>query len=302
MSYALLFSGQGTQHAQMLPWLDGVPAVQEALDGLARALGGPWRSRLEGSACRSSNAIAQPLIVGTALAAWQALQGLLPQPPQAVAGYSVGELAAFAAAGAYAPAEALALAQQRAQLMDCAVAGHNTGLLAIAAITEAEVLAACPELECAIRIASDSNVFGGAGAALMQAERTLKRRARFKRIRVKLASHTSWMRRASHAFAQHVDAVGVRAPQCPVALNASGRTTRDARALASGLAAQVAQTVQWGSCMAAIAERRPACVLEIGGGQALARMWTARHAPIPARSLDEFESVEAAADWLRRHL
>jgi [acyl-carrier-protein] S-malonyltransferase len=298
MRYAVLFSGQGTQHPQMLPWLESAQVAQPLLGHLAECVGADWRALLAADACRASNALAQPLIVGTATAAWAALRPLLPQAPEVVAGYSVGEVAAFAAAGAYPPQQASAMAQRRASLMDAAVQGSETGMLAISAVAEAEVLSACPGLECAIRIDPDNNIFGGAREALAEAERRLQHRAQFKRICVALASHTSWMRSAAEAFQPLVEAVGLRAPECAIALNATGATSRNARVLGSALAAQVATCVEWGACMAAIAERKPGCVIEIGGGNALARMWTARHPGIPARSLDEFRSVEGAAAWI----
>jgi [acyl-carrier-protein] S-malonyltransferase len=53
--------------------------------------------------------------------------------------------------------------------------------------------------------------------------------------------------------------------------------------------------------MDAIAAQRVSAVLEIGPGQALARMWQDRHAEVPARSADEFRSAPAIAAWLERH-
>jgi [acyl-carrier-protein] S-malonyltransferase len=301
MSYAVLFSGQGTQHAQMLPWLDGAPAAQPVLAHLGTCVRGDWRALLAADRCRASNALAQPLIVGTALAAWAALRPLLSQAPAVMAGYSVGELAAFAAAGAYAPHQAIALAQQRAALMDVAVEGADTGMVAISAMLEADVLSACAGMECAIRIDPDNNVFGGDRNALVEAQRVLQHRARFKPICVALASHTSWMRSAADAMRAVVEAIGLRPPECPVALNAIGATSRNARVLGSALAAQLAQCVQWGACMAAVEERKPACVIEIGGGSTLARMWAARYPHVPARSVGDFRSAEGAAAWILAH-
>lgn len=302
MGYALLFSGQGTQHPQMFPWIDAAPAAQPVLRVLEECIGGNWRALLTADACRASNALAQPLIVGTALAAWAALRPLLAQPPQAVAGYSIGEVAACAAAGAFTPEQAIPLARQRASLMDAAVAGVDTGLLAISAVPEADVLALCPGLECAIRIAADNNLFGGTRAALAQAEEALRGRATFKRICVALASHTSWMRSASLEFGKLLETSPMHPLECAIALNATGATTRNARVLRAALAAQLSQCVEWDACMAAVAERQPACVLEIGGGQTLARMWSARYPQIPARSLDDFRSAAGAASWIARQM
>jgi [acyl-carrier-protein] S-malonyltransferase len=54
--------------------------------------------------------------------------------------------------------------------------------------------------------------------------------------------------------------------------------------------------------MEAIAERQVACVLEIGAGSALAKMWNERYPDIPARSLDEFQHPQGAVQWVERHL
>jgi [acyl-carrier-protein] S-malonyltransferase len=47
--------------------------------------------------------------------------------------------------------------------------------------------------------------------------------------------------------------------------------------------------------------RRVGCVLEIGPGAALARMWNQRFPDVPARSVDEFRSRSAIVDWVKRH-
>lgn len=301
MSYALLFSGQGGQHADMLPWLDEAAAAQPALAALAKVVGLDWRDRLRDPLARATNAFAQPVIVGAAVAAWDTLGPLLDAPPVAVAGYSVGELAAVHAAGALGSVQAIGLAARRGALMDSAVAGLDTALIAVTDAGEADVLAACPGLECAIRIDALHNVFGGARSALDDAQRALAARATVKPLCVALASHTSWMRPAQAGLEHAVREAGLRAADGLVALDATGSTTRDPAVIAQALVAQVAQCVEWGACLAAVAERKPDCVLEIGGGQALSRMWAARFPHIPVRSLDEFRTPEGAAAWIRRH-
>jgi len=48
--------------------------------------------------------------------------------------------------------------------------------------------------------------------------------------------------------------------------------------------------------------RQVVCVLEIGAGSALAKMWNERHPDIPARSIDEFGHPQGAAAWIGRHM
>lgn len=305
MSYALLFSGQASQHPDMLPWLESEPASAGILRPMSDRLGPDWRRALRDPQCRSDNAFAQVLITGTSLAAWAALQDRLPERPAAVAGYSVGELPAFACAGVFSVDQALTLAAQRAALMDQAVAGVTTGLLSVSGIPEAGVLAQCSDLglECAIRVNVNHAIFAGTTAALTQAASLLVAiGAVCKPLEVRVASHSSWMAPAARAFAEVLSEVPFVAASCPIALNASGVLNRQPGALRQALSKQLACTVQWASCMEAIAERKISCVLEVGAGSALARMWNDRYPEIPARSLDDFQQVQGALDWVAKHM
>ena len=80
MSYALVFAGQGNQHPQMMPWLTVEQNPSAALLEMERVVGAAWRTTLENQALRSKGGFAQPLVVGTALAAWAVLKPLLPRP------------------------------------------------------------------------------------------------------------------------------------------------------------------------------------------------------------------------------
>lgn len=304
MSYALLFSGQASQHPDMLPWLESEPAAASTLHDMCLRLGPDWRHVLHDPRSRSDNAFAQTLITGTSLAAWAALQDRLPERPAAVAGYSVGELSAFAAAGVFSTDQALMLAAERAALMDRAVAGLNTGLLSVSGIPEAAVLAQCSHLglECAIRVHVNHSLFAGSTDALAQAALALTViGAVCKILEVRVASHSSWMVPAAHAFADALQEVPFSTPSCPVALSASGVLSRKPGKLRQALSQQLASTVQWASCMEAIAERKISCVLEVGAGSALGRMWEDRYPEIPARAIDDFQHLQGAVDWVAQH-
>jgi [acyl-carrier-protein] S-malonyltransferase len=174
-------------------------------------------------------------------------------------------------------------------------------MLSVAGLPEQLVCEACPQLqlECAIRIAADHVVLAGEDAALQAAQAALAARgATCKRLAVQVPSHTSWMQPAVAAFAQRLEAVPFQPARCPVALNATGATARRADALRAALSQQIGATVQWGDCMDAVAERGPHCVLEIGPGHALARLWTTRHPGIPARSVEDFREAAAVAAWV----
>ncbi|WP_077038179.1 acyltransferase domain-containing protein [Pelomonas sp. KK5] len=277
-SFALMFSGQGSQHPQMLRWLPG----------------GDWRAVLADPERAARNAFAQPLLTRTGLAAWQDLAPRLP-PPAAMAGYSVGELAAFAAAGVFDADAAIELAGLRAAAMDACPPG---GLLAVSGAAQL----AWPGLEIAIRNAPELHILGGPDAALQKAEAAFTARGlRCTRLKVQVASHTSLMRWAARAFAAELAMRPLQPPRHRL-LDSRGDTIRSPISAAATLAAQIDHAVHWDDTLDALQARQPACALEIGPGSALATMWNQRFPGTPARSADEFESAEAVAAWVLARL
>ena len=114
-----------------------------------------------------------------------------------------------------------------------------------------------------------------------------------------MASHTPSMQAASDEFAKTLATLQLRAPRVPLFSNAADRVTNADQA-AKALALQISTTVQWSTCMDQIHARQVRCVLEIGPGAALSRMWNERFPEVPARSVDEFRSASAIVDWVVR--
>jgi len=301
MTVALLFPGQGTQHPSMLGWLESEPAARAVLQRMAAAVGEDWRARSSDPRWSQANAIAQPLVTGVSLAAWAALAPGLPRVV-AVAGYSVGELAACVAAGLLEAGDALGLAVRRVVVMDGCAADGATGLLGVSEVDAADVDAACArwDLDVAIRTGARRCVLGGASAELAQAAVQLAARgARTTALGVRVASHTRAMRAAVPALARELAAVRWRAPRVAWVAGITGTVVRDEAEVQRVLAAQVATTVRWDACMDTVAERRPDAVLEVGPCSSLARLWRERHPAIPVRSCDEFASAREILDWIR---
>ncbi|MDM0111807.1 acyltransferase domain-containing protein [Variovorax sp. J22R133] len=300
MSFALLFCGQGTQHPDMLPWL----VDDERVAAVRAQLGvDDWRRALADAPWAANNANAQTLLTGLALAAWGQLAPLVPTPA-VVAGYSVGELAAFSVAGVFDGDIALSLAPLRAAAMDSSASKTTGGLLAINGLAETALQRLLAETGTAIAIRNgiESVVLGGPVAALERAERMAAAEGgQCTRLRINVASHTSWMREAAEGFAQSLAPIPFQSPRIALFSNATGDRLRDAGSAKAALSAQIAQTVRWDECMENIAARQVRCVLEVGPGQALTRMWNQRYPAIPARACDDFRSAAAIAAWLRSH-
>ena len=304
MSLGLLFPGQGTQHPTLLPWLSQASPQPAALRQLASVLGENWRERLADAAWSADNRVAQSLLTGVSLAAWQVLAPLLPAPA-AVAGYSVGELAAFSVAGVFSAEQALGLAAQRAAVMAACVAGLDTGLLSLSGAPAGWTDSLCQRLGLvlAIRLGPDRCIVGGPVAALGAAEQAAAAAGIHRqRLAVALASHTPWLAPGVAPLAKLLAALPFARPQAVLVCNFSGTALRREAELRQALAGQIARTVPWDRCMDTLAERGVRCVLEVGPGSSLSRLWQGRHPTIPARSADEFGSPQAVAAWVRAAL
>lgn len=302
MGWILLFAGQGGQHPGMLPWLDeDAPLLREAACRLGVAA---WREVLEDPARRARNREAQVLLTAAMASAWRMLAPALPAPC-AVAGYSVGELSAWAAAGALDEADLLALAEARAAAMDAAAAACPGGLLALeGGAPDARLAwAQAQGLSLAIDRGPAMHAVGGPEAALARAAAGAAA-AGFgaTRLAVGLASHTPALAGAAAAFAGRLAQAPVQAPRLRLIGHAEAAPVRHAADARRQLAAQIAAPVRWREVGEQLAALGPKAVLELGGGDALSRDWRARHPEVPARCGDDFRSAAALRAWLARSL
>ena len=298
--YAIFCPGQGAQHAAMF-----------ALTELAPIQAMPtWRSEtlrdiLSDPVALFANRYAQALITAVGLTRWQALRTRLPKP-SLVAGYSVGELTAYGVAGALDSASVIALAGERAAAMDaCVDLQHPQAMLAISGLTSLQIMPILQRHGLAIAIQNDTDrlVAGGLAADCAQAEDVLQASgAVCQRLPVAVASHTPLMNNAVVAFAAALDNCNWLPMTTPVLASVDAHKVRTTPQAKAALRAQLTDTIRWHDCMDACVENGIGVVLELGPGNALSRMMTARHPAVVCRSVDEFRSIGAAGDWLLRQL
>ncbi len=301
MTLAVLCPGQGAQHPAMLDLALAHPEGRRAIEEAGEALGIDLRAALD-PVRLFENAVAQPLVCVAQVAQWRVLRETLP-PPRAFAGYSVGELACYGAAGAVDTATLATLAQARALAMDAAAAAQPGGVIALRGLSRRIVVSLCDGLAgyIAIAVADDAFVVGGTAAALAAVEqRASARNARVTHLRVGVASHTPLLAGAVEPFRAALETAGLGPPQVPVVAGVdAGVVTTSARAVAT-LTAQLAQTVEWGQSLDTLHELGCRVMLELGPGRALSRIARERFDDVEARAVEEFSSVEAAAAWVAR--
>jgi len=303
---AILCPGQGGQHAQMFDVLGNGAHAMALLEQwrMQDALGMPPETALQDPAHLYANRSAQPLIVAATLAAWDAVRKVMPKPAL-IAGYSIGELSAYAVAGSLSPSDALALAAVRADAMDgCIAPEAPQAMLAVSGLPLPLLREMLPadELFIAIETGKDSAIVGGlranAEAFRAQAE---QRGARATPLPMGVASHTPLMQAAVAPFLAQLRARGFSDPHLPVNCGISAEAVRRKDRAMETLALQLADTVRWDQCMDSCAEAGITIALELGPGRALSRMLEQRHPHIACRSVCEFRSAAGVAAWVGRH-
>jgi [acyl-carrier-protein] S-malonyltransferase len=307
MTLAILCSGQGAQHAGMFALTGACPAAQALFADAATLLGHDprsWVSSVEAAALHS-NRTAQLLCVLQALCAAAALEDALPRQ-RCIAGYSVGEMAAWGVAGLFAPRDALALTAARAEAMDAARRGAQ-GMLFIRGLSRAVIESLLAEQDAAVAIVNPGNAFVVAGtqAALQSVAAAAEHQgaARVVPVGVEVASHSPLMREASAVFGAqlaHVAVAVTPAPGTRLFSGIDGAVVLNGPAAVGKLASQLSQPVQWAACLEACVEAGADTFLELGPGRALAEMAASAHPRIDARSVDEFKSLEGVRAWLAR--
>jgi [acyl-carrier-protein] S-malonyltransferase len=284
MSIALVFPGQGSQAVGMGKALaQAFPAAQRVFDEVDAALGERLSAVIwDGPAdTLTLTENAQPALMAVSLAAVRVLEaeaGLdLARDARFVAGHSLGEYSALAAAGALTIADTAQLLRIRGLAMQKAV---PVGVGAMAALLGLEfeaavAVAAEAALGQVCQAANDNGggqvVVSGDKAAVERAVDIAKSRGarRAMMLPVSAPFHCALMQPAADAMAQALAKVAIRKPAPPLVANVVARAVTDPSEIARRLVEQVTGTVRWRECVAYMAGEGVTRFYEIGAGKVL---------------------------------
>jgi [acyl-carrier-protein] S-malonyltransferase len=308
MSIALLFPGQGSQVVGMGKALArAYPAAQRVFDEVDNALGEHLSTLIwEGPADELTlTENAQPALMAVSLAALRVLETELGVSPARdahfVAGHSLGEYSALAAAGALTVADTARLLRIRGQAMQKAV---PVGVGAMAALLGLEFDAArAVAAEAAqgqvCQAANDNGggqvVVSGDKAAVERAVEIAKSRGakRAMMLPVSAPFHCALMQPAADAMAQALAGVTIRKPSPPLVANVVARAISDPPEIAHRLVEQVTGTVRWRECVACMAREGVTRFYEIGAGKVLSGLVKRIAAGATATAIGTPEDIHA---------
>lgn len=309
MSLAILCSGQGGQHPGMFG-LTGQAGQATSLFAHAESwLGEDPRSWVQGANAQrlSENRNAQLLCVLQTLAAAAMLRDDLPDAC-CVAGYSVGELAAWSVAGILPPQATLALAVARADAMDAACTAPQ-GMVAIRGLgmRDIEDIVEDQDADIAIVNPHDAYVVGGLRDAVDAVTAHARQRGarRVTSLPVRVASHTRLLARATPVFGAQLRTAALTPPRTASTRLLSGVDGEQVMAIDAGidkLSRQISQRLQWSACLESCMESGATVFLELGPGHALAEMVRAAYPDVTARSVEDFQTIDGIRAWLAHAL
>ncbi len=218
---------------------------------------------------------AQPALVTVSFAclkAAQALGGDKMPAPVFVAGHSLGEYTALAAAGSLDFATAVYLARERGRLMHEAGQVNPGSMLAMIGADEKAVDDICREsgawlanINCPGQL-----VISGAKENLAKAESlAVAKKVRAILLRVSGAFHTPLMQPASLGMADIVGRLTFGKPAVPVIANTTAEPLTDAEQIKAELLRQLCNSVQWQRSVEYMVNNGVSTFIEIGPGKVL---------------------------------
>ena len=313
MSIAFIFPGQGSQTVGMGAELAKAYAPARAVFAeIDEALGQSLSTLIwvgpEDQLTLTENA--QPALMAVSLAVIRVLEaekGLsLKESVTFVAGHSLGEYSALAAAGSLSLADTARLLKTRGQAMQAAVPVGGGAMAALlgADLSQAQELA---------KAASEGEVCAAAndnapGQVVISGTRTAIERAvalapkfgarRAVLLPVSAPFHCALMRPAAQVMQEALSEVKISAPSVPLVANVLASAISDPEAIRARLIEQVTGMVRWRESMLYLRDQGVDSLYEIGAGRVLTGL-ARRFEGFEARSVGTPEELEAAATALQ---
>ena len=283
---AFVFPGQGSQSIGMGKALaDQFSSARAVFDEVDHALGQNLSALMfEGAESDLTlTANAQPALMAVSLAAVAVLKaeaGLdLERDAAFVAGHSLGEYSALAAAGSLSLTDAARLLRLRGQAMQAAVpvgAGAMAAFIGIEADAAREIAAEAEASGAGVcQVANDNGggqvVVSGAAAAVARAIEIAKARGVKRAIPLPVSApfHCSLMGPAAEAMAEALAHFDIKAPVVPLVANVLAAPVSDPAQIRDLLVRQVTGTVRWRESMTYMAGQGVTLFIECGAGKVL---------------------------------
>ncbi len=283
--HAFVFPGQGAQTIGMGKALaDAYPTAKAVFDEVDAALGENlsgliWEGAIEDLTLTAN---AQPALMATSMAVMRALEaeGVGVDSASFVAGHSLGEYSALAAAGALSVGDTARLLRVRGNAMQEAVpvgVGAMAAVLGLGLDAVKEVAEEAAQGEVC-QAANDNDpaqvVVSGHKGAVERAVDIAKAKGAKRALLLPVSApfHCSLMQPAADAMARALETVALIEPKVPLVANVLAEAVTDPAKIRSLLVDQVTGAVRWRETVIYMAAQGVTEIYEIGAGKALSGM------------------------------
>ncbi|MEO1160656.1 MAG: ACP S-malonyltransferase [Pseudomonadota bacterium] len=313
MTVAFTFPGQGSQAVGMGKELaDAFPAARAVFDEVDDALGEKlsavmWEGPAETLTLTQN---AQPALMAVSMAVTAVLDqefGITVAGKAGyVAGHSLGEYSALAAAGTFSVADTARLLRTRGEAMQAATpvgTGAMAALLGLdfdAAMKVAEEAAEGDVCQAANDNAPGQVVVSGSKAAVERAVDIAKQHGakRAMLLPVSAPFHCALMQPAADVMAAALSQVDMAAPSVPLVANVAASAVSDQNQIRDNLVAQVTGTVRWRESVAWMVGKEVTGFVEIGAGKVLTGMARRMAPDATCMATTSVADIEAVAQSL----
>ena len=305
MSIAFTFPGQGSQAAGMGKALaEQFPEARAVFDEVDAALGAKLSHIMfEGpEETLTLTANAQPALMAVSMAIIRVMEArglVLKDKVSFVAGHSLGEYSALAAAGTFSISDTARLLRIRGNAMQAAVPAGQGAMAAIIGLDEEAVTKAC-KASGNCQIANDNGggqlVISGEKAAVEKAA-ALATEAGAKRaimLAVSAPFHSSLMAPAAEAMKEALEKVVKHRPSIPLLPNVTVSPTSDPDEIARRLVEQVTGQVRWRESVEWFAANGVTTLYEIGSGKVLTGLARRISKDVSGVAVNSAEDIDAA--------
>ncbi len=273
---AFVFPGQGAQESGMgLDAYNTYAEAKEVFDKAAKILDFDLKALcFEVNEDIHDTAYTQPALVTTSMKL-HAVIDKLGFKPDYVAGLSLGEYSALAAAGAISLEDAVMATRRRGLLMQKASQETNGSMAAIMGASKETILEICGQVDGILEIANYNNskqiVISGEKTALAQGIELFKEKGiRAVELQVSGAFHSSLMQSAADGLHEVLDQVTFSKPLIPYVNNVHATIVTEAEPIKELLIDQVTSSVRWDESIELLVNEGVDLFVEIGPGKTLA--------------------------------
>ena len=314
MTTAFMFPGQGSQAVGMGKSLsENFAAARDVFAEVDAALGQKLSALMwegpEADLTLTENA--QPALMAVSMAVIRVLEAehgiTVANAAAYVAGHSLGEYSALAAAGTFSLADAARLLKLRGQAMQGATPVGTGAMAALLGLDFATAAAAAAEAAQGdvCQAANDNSdgqvVVSGTKAAVERCAEIAKARGAKRAVMLPVSApfHCALMQPAADAMAEALSKVTMNAPVVPVVANVGAAPLTDPAAIRESLVKQVTGTVRWRECVAWMAANGVTRFYEIGAGKVLTGLSKKNAPEATAFAVNSADDIAAAAAQIK---